>query len=159
MNKWVLLFIIVLFCNCGLFTPRDGDMFEQPETGQQFKDPFQIRDKIIAKAGNAGPVSGYNDLFTSEFKFNDIISGEYSKSIFIEHLQQMSTRYGNLKFTWRNGVEDNRGNLFSINGISYDTSEIEIGISNIVLERVDAYWKIASWSDFPKGETRSFFAP
>lgn len=161
--KHVILIGILLVSHCGLFMPRTD--FELPES-KKAEDPFNFR-SLLEGSGEQFSKLDWYELFDTDFKYTNVRLGniEYGQEAFINLLNQQVEIYPDVQVTWVN----NEGfpgdvNLITLSNISYTittSSQPDVvlfsGISQFILRRDQAQWRILEWTDEPTSE--SFFSP
>lgn len=165
MEKYkILLLIISILCNCGLFLPRDD--FETPSDGTIKSDPFNLKE-LLSGSGVSFSETDWSMFFDDSLKYINIRAENaiYGKSNMITHLNKQYQIYPYIKVTWlkENGFQF-KPDTIVLNHVIYsvvDTVQnntITTGISEFVfIKDKSDDWHILHWIDDPDGV--SFFSP
>lgn len=164
----LLVFIILLFLNCGLFSPED---VESPDKIPD-QDPFSWKD--IPKSPNTGifNFSYYTDVFAQDFTYENQ-SQIHGRSDFLTRLNFIQSNYSEISVTWSKGdtlsdpslqnvyeaelrVRDYVVEVVNSNNIA----EIYSGEANFTIKRdsTSNRWLLKRWRDKDTAGV-SFFNP
>lgn len=179
----LLICIILVFTQCGIFSPRDE--FEEPDSST-LVDPFNF-DGILSGTGEHFLSTDLDELFDMGMVYIDANTGtntHFYKTEFSNNLQYLKQMY-EITVNWgdTSTIEDGSSppvqvkyvdDSLIINQIEYrveykkkntenPTTESQVGSCNFILVGKGA-WKIHSWTDIPyrkegKVGEQSFFVP
>jgi len=163
--KKVFFLYLLILTGCGIFSPRDE--FEKPSKDSTKEDSFNFSSLIGGTGYRFSNPGNLNELFSDDFFYKDINSGEhvrYTKNRLITCLEQL--KIDSVVWSKGNGERRIQGDSIFINNFEYSVFIPGVydlaaysGISNFRIVKIDMSWYIASWTDIPSSEAKSFFAP
>ncbi|MCX7726078.1 MAG: hypothetical protein N2053_04440 [Chitinispirillaceae bacterium] len=160
----ILIPIITILFNCGLFLPRDD--FEPPLDGSLKKDPFNFRE-LLAGSGVSFSETDWSMFFDDSLRYINIRAENavYGKSTMITHLNKQYQIYPYIKVNWmREDGFQFKPDTIILNHVRYSVIDtvmnttISNGISEFIfIKDKSDDWHILQWLDDPEGA--SFFSP